>query len=556
MVQFCLHANELFDETNVPKPQPIDSLILLGTKKGYEQHFEWAFNSILGKILSSSSATSEPQSKKRRTESPDPSQELLQSILSGLKPSLDSGVATECYMPRRANCNRPLRVVLGVLPGVVSRHNSPGQPYAITALLKKTMRFKDVTAVVPLCESKDHWFSVACATARVGGPFLYNRKTTAPNDNKKIDFAQTNIQQSVNAIQVVFPQEAIDAAMQERFALLSLGIQLSRRLVDQPCNELHTKAFMDQALDLIRGMEHVSSKVIQGAELEQRGYGGLWNVGKAGSHPPALVVLSYTPPSAKDRKSIALVGKGIVFDTGGTQIKTKAGMPGMKRDMGGAASVLSAFLALVRTGTVRNQPLHAVLCLAENSVASHAMRPDDVISMHSGKSVEVNNTDAEGRLVLSDGVSDAIEHLNPQIIIDMATLTGAQGVATGKYFGALYSNDEELEQMAVQAGRVSGDLCHPLPYAPEFFRPEFTSAVADMKNSVADRANAQVSCAGQFIANNMGSYLEDGGKWMHIDMAYCVFDKKDERATGYGVALLYSIVQSIERKIMTTTEAT
>jgi len=555
MVQFCLHANELFDETNVPKPQPIDSLILIGTKKGYGQHFEWACNSILGKILSNSSVTSEPQCKKQKTEASDSSEELLQSILLGLKPSLDSGVATECYISR-ANGKRPLRVVLGVLPAVVSRHNSPGQPYAVTALLKKTLRFKDVTVVVPLCESKDHWFSVACATARVGGPFLYNRKTTAPNCNKKIDFAQTNVQQSVNAIQVVFPQEAIDAIMQERFALLSLGIQLSRRMVDQPCNELHTKAFMDQALDLIRGMEHVSSKVIQGAELEQQGYGGLWNVGKAGSHPPALVVLSCIPPSAKDQKSTVLVGKGIVFDTGGTQIKTKAGMPGMKRDMGGAASVLSAFLSLVRTGTVQKQPLHAVLCLAENSVASHAMRPDDVISLHSGKTVEVNNTDAEGRLVLSDGVSDAIEHLNPQVIIDMATLTGAQGVATGKYFGALYSNDEELEQMAVQAGRVSGDLCHPLPYAPEFFRPEFTSAVADMKNSVADRANAQVSCAGQFIANHMGSYLEDGGKWMHIDMAYCVYDKKDERATGYGVALLYSIVQSIENRIMATTRST
>ena len=162
---------------------------------------------------------------------------------------------------------------------------------------------------------------------------------------------------------------------------------------------------MEQALELIRGMEHVSSKVIVGEELDKQGYGGLYNVGKAGPHPPALVVLSYEPPSAKGNKSTVFVGKGIVFDTGGTQIKTKAGMPGMKRDMGGAASVLGAFLCLARSGTVHNRPLHAVLCLAENSVTSHAMRPDDVITMHSGKSVEVNNTDAEGRLVLSDGVS-------------------------------------------------------------------------------------------------------------------------------------------------------
>jgi probable aminopeptidase NPEPL1 len=154
--------------------------------------------------------------------------------------------------------------------------------------------------------------------------------------------------------------------------------------------------------------------------------------------------------------------------------------------------------------------------------------------------------DAEGRLVLGDGVASAIQHLNPEVIIDMATLTGAQGVATGKYFGALYTNDEGLEQIAVQAGRKSGDLCHPVPYAPEFFRPEFQSAVADMKNSVADRANAQVSCAGQFIGNHLGDYLEKGGKWLHIDMAYCAHDKKDERATGYGVALLHSIIQKLD----------
>mmetsp|Transcript_41288 Transcript_41288/g.99464 ORF Transcript_41288/g.99464 Transcript_41288/m.99464 type:complete len:552 (+) Transcript_41288:272-1927(+) len=549
MVQFCLHANELFEQSSAtaPKPQSIDSLILIGTKVGYEQHFDSACSSILEKMLSNAIGTSEPQSKKQKTEGGSP-QELLRNILSGLKPSLDSGTATECYFPR-SDGNGPLRVVLGVLPAVVSRHNSPGQPYAVTSLLKKTIRFKDVTVVAPLCESKDHWFSVACATARVGGPFLYNRKTSSTNGAaNKIDF-QINVTQPINAIKVVFT-EAIDVTTQERFALLALSIQLSRRLVDQPANELHTKAFMDQALDLIRGMEHVSSKVIKGEELEKQGYGGLYNVGKAGPHPPALVVLSYEPPTAKGNKSTVLVGKGIVFDTGGTQIKTKAGMPGMKRDMGGAASVLASFLSLVRSGTVKNQPLHAVLCLAENSVASHAMRPDDVIALHSGKTVEVNNTDAEGRLVLSDGVSNAVNHLNPQVIIDMATLTGAQGVATGKYFGALYCNDEELEQIAVAAGKTSGDLCHAMPYAPEFFRPEFSSAVADMKNSVADRANAQVSCAGQFIANHLGSYLEDGGKWVHIDMAYCVFDKKDERATGYGVGLLYSIVQSIESSLM------
>lgn len=120
------------------------------------------------------------------------------------------------------------------------------------------------------------------------------------------------------------------------------------------------------------------------------------------------------------------------------------------------------------------------MCLAENAVSNDAVRADDVITLYSGKTVEINNTDAEGRLVLSDGVAGAIKHLDPQVIIDMATLTGAQGVATGKYFGAIYSSHEDLEKIAVEAGRKSGDLCHPVPFAPEFFRPEFHSAVAGM----------------------------------------------------------------------------
>jgi probable aminopeptidase NPEPL1 len=221
----------------------------------------------------------------------------------------------------------------------------------------------------------------------------------------------------------------------------------------------------------------------------------------------------------------------------------------MKRDMGGAAAVLSAFGAYTRSMTSANvpkRPIHAILCLAENAVASHALRADDIITMFSGKTVEINNTDAEGRLVLADGCAHAVKYLNPATIIDIATLTGAQGVATGRFFGALYCNDDSLEDLAQACGRESGDLCHAMPYAPEFFKSEYQSAVADMKNSVADRTNAQVSCAGQFIGNHISEWLDEGsGRWLHIDMAYPSFDKKDERATGYGVGLLFSLLEKL-----------
>ena len=221
--------------------------------------------------------------------------------------------------------------------------------------------------------------------------------------------------------------------------------------------------------------------------------GGIWGVGKASDHLPALVILTHTPTAATDavKSSICLVGKGIVYDTGGLSIKVPPGMYGMKNDMGGSAAVLGSFHTLARGGGV-GRPLHALLCIAENSVDSRSMRPDDILFMLSGKSVEVNNTDAEGRLVLSDGVYYAADRLNAGLIVDIATLTGAQLVCTGKRHAAIYCSSAELDGVCVQAGLKTGDLTFPMLYAPEFHRPEFKSAVADMKNSVADRMNAQV----------------------------------------------------------------
>eukprot|EP00611_Tribonema_gayanum_P020540 TRINITY_DN3764_c0_g2_i1.p1 TRINITY_DN3764_c0_g2~~TRINITY_DN3764_c0_g2_i1.p1 ORF type:complete len:261 (-),score=96.21 TRINITY_DN3764_c0_g2_i1:226-1008(-) len=255
-----------------------------------------------------------------------------------------------------------------------------------------------------------------------------------------------------------------------------------------------------------------------------------------------MVVLSYTPPDGAAGKPVAWVGKGIVYDTGGLSIKSKDGMPGMKTDMGGSAAVLCAFVAAVKRGGL-NRPLSAILCMAENSVSAAATRPDDIHVMYSGKTVEINNTDAEGRLVLADGVAWAAKQLQPAVIVDMATLTGAQGVATGHRHAAIYCNDEKLEAAAQAAGRQCGDLTFPVPYAPEFFAAEFASAVADMKNSVACRSNAQVSCAAQFIGNHLEPFFEAGGAWLHIDMA--APSHQGPRATGYGVALLCQLLDEL-----------
>lgn len=274
-------------------------------------------------------------------------------------------------------------------------------------------------------------------------------------------------------------------------------------------------------------------QVIRGEQLKDKGFGGIYGVGKAAADPPALAVLSYEPEGATE--TVAWVGKGIVFDTGGLSIKGKTAMPGMKRDCGGAAAVLGGFYAAVKSGFKQN--LHAVFCLAENAVGPNSTRPDDIHTLYSGCTVEINNTDAEGRLVLADGVCYADKDLKAKVILDMATLTGAQGIATGKYHGAILTNSGSWENKALIVGRQTADLLSPVPYCPELHFSEFTSAVADMKNSVMDRGNAQVSCAGLFIGAHLG--FEYDGVWMHVDMASPVHC--GERATGYGVALLVGL---------------
>mmetsp|Transcript_25842 Transcript_25842/g.48156 ORF Transcript_25842/g.48156 Transcript_25842/m.48156 type:complete len:252 (-) Transcript_25842:104-859(-) len=246
--------------------------------------------------------------------------------------------------------------------------------------------------------------------------------------------------------------------------------------------------------------------------------------------------MTYDPPG-EPTDTVALVGKGIVYDTGGLSLKPKDGMCGMKGDMGGAAGTFGGFFAAAQLGAT--QKIHLILCLAENAIGPGAFRNDDILTIYSGKTVEVNNCDAEGRLVLADGVAHATKHFDGlNLVVDMATLTGAQLVATGKKHAGILANTADLERKAVDAGIRSGDLCFPLLYAPELLKSEFKSKVADMKNSVKDRSNAQSSCAGHFIEDHLAADYKGG--WLHVDMAGP--SDKEERGTGYGVGLILSLL--------------
>ncbi|MEE2786278.1 MAG: leucyl aminopeptidase family protein [Myxococcota bacterium] len=448
---------------------------------------------------------------------PEAAKTLWTSMVDTVGPG-DAGASTHAWL----GAEPARRLVVGVLPETCSRHNSPARPHGITHVLQGALPKDGLVHVVVALESTEHATAAVNAIARAAPGF--SRKTESTESVLKIHvtlIADDDGEADADALQVLLEE-----------------IRYAARLVDMPTAELHTEAFVELARETASDLG-VDVSVLEGESLAHAGLGGLWGVGKAASRPPALVILDYTPDElGPDTRTVGWVGKGIVYDTGGLSIKGKTGMPGMKTDMGGAAAVLGAFRAAVRTKAKHR--IIALLCLAENAIGPDAVRPDDILRMYSGKTVEINNTDAEGRLVLADGVAYLTRHHKPDVVIDAATLTGAQLVATGHRHAAVVCNDDKLEAIAVKAGKLTGDLVHPLPYCPEFFRKEFKSPVADLKNSVKDRMNAQTSCAAQFIAEHLGSFE---GPWLHIDLAGPT--RNGERATGFGTTLLVEITNHL-----------
>lgn len=420
----------------------------------------------------------------------------------------------------------PHKLIAGVLPDKVSRYNSPARPEAIykqtcAAGLNKEAR----ATIVVLLDDEAH---LVAAINAVGRAFpLYSAKSSGEKRDPKI---------TIVALDRKGKQIAMTAAARETM-LIAREVAL---LVDTPPTDMNPEALANAARAMFEALDNVEVHEIVGEELLAAKLGGIHAVGRCAMKPPRLLRATYNPKPGKKTSDehVVLVGKGITFDTGGLHIKARGMMESMKSDMGGAAAVAGAFCVLAKLGATRK--ISVVLCIAENAIGPYAYKPDDILSMHSGKTVEINNTDAEGRLLLADGVSYAVRELGADYIFDAATLTGAQLVATGMMHAAVMSNDGDMEDLVVGSGYATGDLIHPLPFAPEFYRQEFKSPIADMRNSVKDRSNAQSSCAGQFIYN----HIEDTNvKWVHIDLAGPAF--RGDRGTGYGVALLSDAVQRL-----------
>lgn len=274
-------------------------------------------------------------------------------------------------------------------------------------------------------------------------------------------------------------------------------------------------------------------------KLAREGFGGILGVGQGSINPPRLVRMSYHP--AKATGHLALVGKGITFDSGGLSLKPPAGMITMKCDMAGAAAVAMATLAIARLRIPVQ--VTAYLAIAENMPSGTAQRPGDVLTMYGGKTVEVLNTDAEGRLVLADALVRACED-EPDLLVDVATLTGAQTVALGTRISAVMANDEELRDRVIAAADSAGEQMWPMPLPPEL-RPSLKSKIADIAN-VGERMGSMMT-AGLFLAD----FVADGVSWAHLDIAGPAFnegqghDYTPSGGTGTAVRTLISLARQL-----------
>jgi leucyl aminopeptidase len=347
-------------------------------------------------------------------------------------------------------------------------------------------------------------------------------------------------QPSLKAVEISMDGPAAAKARAEKDAAIVEGVFFARDLVSEPPNVLYPESFAERLRDL--ETIGVEVDILEPAAMERLGMGALLGVAMGSSRPGRLVSMKWNGGS-KGAKPVALVGKGVTFDTGGISLKPGAGMDEMKGDMGGAAAVAGAMKAIALRKAKAN--VVGVVALVENMPGSNAQRPGDIVKSMSGQTIEVLNTDAEGRLILADAVWYAQDKFEPSAVIDLATLTGAVIVALGHENAGMFSNDEDLAHAITVAGQTEGEPVWRLPLSAAYDKLIDTPN-ADMKN-IAGKPVAGSIVGAQFVKR----FIKDGMPWAHIDIAGTAWKPGPYEdplspawATGYGVRLLNRLIQN------------
>ena len=373
-----------------------------------------------------------------------------------------------------------------------------------------------VTAALPLAEAAAH----LTHGAELRG-WRFDRYRTTMKDKQKPTLVALDVLGATGA-----------DVYHKRLAAIGQGVARTRELVSEPANVLYPESFVERAMDL--GMLGVELSVLDEDEMRALGMGALLGVSQGSVRPALMLAMRWNGLGEHAGKPVVLVGKGVTFDTGGISLKPAAGMEDMKWDMGGAAAVTGAMHALA----ARKAAAHVVgvVGLVENMPDGKAQRPGDVVTSMDGQTIEVINTDAEGRLVLCDALCWAQQVWEPEVIVDLATLTGAIIVSLGHEYAGLFTNDDGLAAQLLAAGEATGDKLWRMPLGAAYDK-QIDSAIADIKN-VGGREGGSITAA-QFIKR----FIKPGVKWAHLDIAGTVWSAKpgtlhDKGATGYGVRLL------------------
>jgi len=318
---------------------------------------------------------------------------------------------------------------------------------------------------------------------------------------------------------------------------VAAGVAFTRELVAEPANILYPESFVERC----RHLEELGVRitVLDKAAMAELGMGALLGVAQGSMREPRLLAMEWDGTDSAGtggatEKPLVFVGKGVTFDTGGISLKPGAGMEDMKWDMGGAGAVAGAIKALA--GRKAKARVVGICGLVENMPDGNAQRPGDIVTSMSGQTIEVLNTDAEGRLVLCDVITWAQKTYAPEIIIDLATLTGAMIISLGNEYAGIFANDDGLADDLIAAGKAAGDPLWRFPLG-DAYNKLIDSPIADMKN-IGPRYGGSITAA-QFIKR----FVEEGVKWAHLDIAGMVWADKpgatwDKGATGYGVRLL------------------
>ncbi len=335
---------------------------------------------------------------------------------------------------------------------------------------------------------------------------------------------------------LVGPDEVADAA--QRTARVAEAANRARDLANMGGNQLTPERLAARAEEIAAPHEHLRAEALDEDGVRELGMGAFAGVAQGSHNPARMIVMHYQPPSAKGDVTLGLVGKAITFDTGGISIKPSLYMEDMKGDMAGGAAVVEGMAAIAELGL----PLRALAVVAatENMPGGGAYRPGDILTAMNGKTIEITNTDAEGRLVLADALHYARE-LGATHLLDFATLTGAMELAMGDLYAGVFGNDEQWRDQVVAAGEASGDHAWPWPMHRRY-KGYIESAFADMKNSSV-RRQASPAYAASFLEQFAGE-----GPWAHVDMAgtgFFTWPRTDylsqKGGTGYGVRLIVEL---------------